>query len=81
MCEGTCRLGGTPGFARAAEALAAVQGRYDGSLAAVAAWGPVAADPAGFRARVLFQVCVAAGLHGAATVSRRILLIGAGRLR
>nr|WP_329872478.1 hypothetical protein [Streptomyces sp. SP18CS02] len=50
-------------------------------MAAVAAWGPVAADPAGFRARVLFQVCVAAGLHGAATVSRRILLIGAGRLR
>jgi putative membrane protein len=41
-------------------------------------WGLVAGDPVGFQAKVFFLACViVAGLYGAATVSRRILVVQA----
>jgi len=56
--------------------LAANQGLYNGILAAGLIWGAVAADPVGFQVRVFFLVAVAiAGIYGAATVNRRILLV------
>ena len=63
-------------FAQASKTLAANQGLYNGFLAAGLVWGLVASDPTGFAARVFFLACVAvAGVYGAATVSRRILLV------
>ncbi|MET8139648.1 DUF1304 domain-containing protein [Sphaerisporangium sp. NPDC005288] len=63
-------------FAERSRALAANQGLYNGFLAAGLIWGLVAADPAGFQAKVFFLVCVAvAGAYGAATASRRILFV------
>ena len=65
-------------FADRSATLAANQGLYNGFLAAGLAWGLVAADPVGFQVRVFFLGCVVvAGLYGAATVSRRILLVQA----
>ena len=41
-------------------------------------WGLLAADPVGFQVRIFFLGCViVAGLFGAATVSRRILVVQA----
>ena len=58
--------------------LAANQGLYNGFLAAGLVWGLIAADPVGFQVRVFFLACViVAGLYGAATVSRRILVVQA----
>jgi putative membrane protein len=55
--------------------LAANQGLYNGFLAAGLLWGLIAADPTGFRVRVFFLSCVVvAGLYGAATANRRILI-------
>ncbi|WUD75432.1 DUF1304 domain-containing protein [Streptomyces sp. NBC_00510] len=69
-------FGTTAEFAQASKALAANQGLYNGFLAAGLVWGAVAADPVGFQAKVFFLICVAvAGLYGAATASRRILLV------
>jgi len=65
-------------FAERSAALAANQGLYNGFLAAGLVWSLVAPDPVDFQAAVFFLVCViVAGLYGAATVSRRILLIQA----
>ena len=65
-------------FADRSATLAANQGLYNGFLAAGLIWGLLAADPVGFDAKVFFLLCViVAGLYGAATVSRRILLIQA----
>jgi len=65
-------------FADRSATLAANQGLYNGFLAAGLVWGLLAADPVGFDAKVFFLLCViVAGLYGAATVSRRILLIQA----
>jgi putative membrane protein len=62
-------------MARATAPLAANQGLYNGFLAAGLVWGLVADDPTGFAAKVFFLVCVViAGLYGAATASRRILV-------
>jgi putative membrane protein len=59
--------------------LAANQGLYNGFLAAGLAWGllqPVASFA--YQIKIFFLVCViAAGIYGAATVSRRILLVQA----
>jgi putative membrane protein len=64
-----------PGMARATAPLAANQGLYNGFLAAGLVWGLVAADPTGFRVQVFFLVCVVvAGVFGAATANRRILV-------
>ena len=69
-------FGLTAEFAAASKSLAANQGLYNGILAAGLIWGAVAADPVGFQVKVFFLAAVAiAGLYGAATVNRRILLV------
>jgi putative membrane protein len=74
--RGRRAFGTEPEFAQATRALAANQGLYNGFLAAGLVWGLVAGGPTGFAAKVFFSSCVAvAGLYGAATVSRRILLV------
>jgi putative membrane protein len=59
--------------------LAANQGLYNGFLAAGLAWGLLQGDPGfAFQIKVFFLLCViVAGVYGAATVSRRILLVQA----
>jgi putative membrane protein len=59
--------------------LAANQGLYNGFLAAGLAWGLVQGVPAfAFQIKIFFLLCViAAGVYGAVTVSRRILLVQA----
>ena len=65
-------------FADRSATLAANQGLYNGFLAAGLIWGLIASDPVGFQVRVFFLACViVAGLYGAATVSRRILVVQA----
>ena len=62
-------------MARATAPLAANQGLYNGFLASGLVWGLVADDPTAFAAKVFFLVCVVvAGLYGAATANRRILV-------
>lgn len=64
-----------PELARTTAPLAANQGLYNGFLAAGLVWGLVADDPTGFRVQVFFLVCVViAGVFGAATANRRILV-------
>jgi putative membrane protein len=64
-----------PAFAEESKSLAANQGLYNGFLVAGLVWG-LAADRT--EVRVFFLVCVVvAGLYGAATVSRRILVVQA----
>lgn len=61
--------------ARVTAPLAANQGLYNGFLAAGLVWGLVAADPTGFRVQVFFLCCVVvAGVYGAVTANRRILV-------
>ena len=63
-------------FADRSATLAANQGLYNGFLVAGLLWGVIAADPIGFQVKVFFLACViVAGVYGAATVSRRILLV------
>jgi putative membrane protein len=59
--------------------LAANQGLYNGFLAAGLVWGLVQGTPAfAFQIKIFFLLCViTAGIYGAATVSRRILLVQA----
>ena len=59
--------------------LAANQGLYNGFLAAGLVWGLVQPNITfAFQFKVFFLACViAAGIYGAATVSRRILLVQA----
>jgi putative membrane protein len=59
--------------------LAANQGLYNGFLAAGLIWGLVHGIPAfAFQIKTFFLLCViVAGVYGAATVSRRILLVQA----
>jgi putative membrane protein len=62
-------------FAEESKSLAANQGLYNGFLVAGLVWG-LAADRTDVK--VFFLACVvAAGLYGAATVSRRILVVQA----
>jgi len=68
-------FGLTPEFAEESKALAANQGLYNGFLVAGLAWGLVADRT---DVQVFFLVCVVvAGVYGAATVSRRILVVQA----
>lgn len=68
----------TPERAELTASLAANQGLYNGFLAAGLAVGLVAPQPTAFHFKLFFLTCVIiAGLFGAATVSRRILLIQA----
>ena len=59
--------------------LAANQGLYNGFLAAGLIWGLLQDTPAfAFQIKVFFLLCViVAGVYGAATVSRRILVVQA----
>jgi putative membrane protein len=67
-----------PDFAQRSRALAANQGLYNGFLAAGLVWGLIAGGSVGFQAKVFFLVCViVAGVYGAITVNRRILLVQA----
>jgi putative membrane protein len=76
--RGMRTFGTDPEFAARSATLAANQGLYNGFLAAGLVWGVVAGDPVGFPVTVFFLACViVAGLYGAATVSRRILLVQA----
>jgi len=66
----------TPEFAAQAAPLAANQGLYNGFLAAGLIWSLLAAPPFDAQLRLFFLVCVlVAAVFGAATVSRRILVI------
>ena len=76
--RGLKAFGTDQAFADQSATLAANQGLYNGFLAAGLIWGLLAADPVGFQVRVFFLGCViVAGLYGAATVSRRILVVQA----
>lgn len=68
-------FGLTAEFAEASKALAANQGLYNGFLVAGLVWG-LLQGAAGAPTKLFFLACVlAAGLFGAATVSRRILFV------
>jgi putative membrane protein len=70
-------FGTTPEFSAAAKALAANQGLYNGFLAAGLVWG-VYLGEGGLAIRTFFLICViVAGVFGALTVSRKILLVQA----
>ena len=70
-------FGLTAEFAEASRALAANQGLYNGFLAAGLTWG-LLMGAAGQPQKVFFLVCVVvAGVFGAATVGKRILLVQA----
>jgi len=62
-------------FAERSKALAANQGLYNGFLVAGLVWGLVSGQT---DVQVFFLLCVVvAGLYGAATVNRRILVVQA----
>lgn len=64
-----------PAFAAESRTLAANQGLYNGFLAAGLVWGLVSDRD---EVKLFFLACViVAGAYGAATVSRRILLVQA----
>jgi putative membrane protein len=65
-------------FADRAAALAANQGLYNGILAAGLVWSFFAPDRIGYQVRIfLLTGIVVAGVYGAITVNRRILLFQA----
>lgn len=67
----------TPEFATASKVLAANQGLYNGFLVAGLVWG-LWLGVAGRDIKVFFLGCViVAGVYGACSVSRRVLLIQA----
>ena len=70
-------FGTSPEFAQASQSLAANQGLYNGFLAAGLAWGLALGGP-GQPLKVFFLCCViVAGVFGALTASRKILLVQA----
>lgn len=72
---GLAAFGQTPEFAEASKTLAANQGLYNGFLVAGLVWGLID-DSLAFK--VFFLGCViVAGVYGAATVSRKILVVQA----
>ena len=76
--RGLRSFGTDQAFADRSASLAANQGLYNGFLVAGLVWGLLGADPVGFQVTVFFLGCViVAGLFGAATVSRRILVVQA----
>ncbi len=76
--RGLKAFGTTQAFADGSATLAANQGLYNGFLVAGLVWGLLAADPTGFQVKLFFLGCViVAGVYGAATVSRRILVVQA----
>jgi putative membrane protein len=76
--RGQAAFGLTPEFAQQTKTLAGNQGLYNGFLAAGLVWGLLGPEHLRFGFQVFFLVCVlVAGLYGAATASRRILLVQA----
>ena len=75
--RGRKAFGTTEEFATASATLAANQGLYNGFLAAGLFWGLLAYGVVPGRCILTFFLgcVVAAGLYGAATVSRRILFV------
>jgi len=70
-------FGLTPEFAAASRSLAANQGLYNGFLVAGLVWG-LWRGPAGDAITIFFLACVVvAGVFGALTANRRILVIQA----
>ncbi|KQW48585.1 hypothetical protein ASC77_07515 [Nocardioides sp. Root1257] len=68
-------FGNTPEFAEATKVLAANQGLYNGFLVAGLVWALVTQE---LDVAVFFLACViVAGVYGAITVSRRILVVQA----
>ena len=73
--RGRAAFGTDAEFAEASKTLAANQGLYNGFLVAGLVWGLVADK---YDVTVFFLLCViVAGLYGAATVSRKILVVQA----
>ena len=73
--RGRAAFGTDREFAEATKTLAANQGLYNGFLVAGLVWGLVADK---YDVQVFFLACViVAGVYGAATVNRRILLVQA----
>lgn len=65
-------------FAKKAAALAANQGLYNGILAAGLIWSLFASEDVAYQVQIFFLISViVAGLFGAVTVTRRILLFQA----
>jgi len=76
--QGRKAFGLTAEFAAETKVLAGHQGPYHGCRAAWLVWGPVAGDELREPVLVFFLLCVVvAGGFGAATVSRRILVVQA----
>ncbi|KKC35886.1 membrane protein [Devosia epidermidihirudinis] len=75
--RGQKAFGLTPEFARDTKVLAANQGLYNGFLAAGLIWGVLHPDREfGWQICIFFLACVAiAGIYGAATSTRKILLV------
>jgi putative membrane protein len=74
--RGRAAFGTDEEFAAKTATLAANQGLYNGFLAAGLIWALIAGASAGYQAKLFFLICVIiAGLYGAATASRRILLV------
>jgi putative membrane protein len=70
-------FGLTPEFAAASKSLAMNQGLYNGFLAAGLAWG-LFLGTAGNTVKLFFLACVIiAGVFGALTVNRKILMVQA----
>ena len=71
-------FGTTAEFAQESATMAANQGLYNGFLAAGLLLGLVLPEPTAFAFKVFFLACViVAGVYGALTVSRRILVVQA----
>lgn len=76
--RGRAAFGLTPEFAEQTKVLAGNQGLYNGFLAAGLVWGIVGPDDLRFGFQVFFLLCViVAGIYGAATASRKILVVQA----
>ena len=76
--RGRAAFGLTPEFAEQTKVLAGNQGLYNGFLAAGLVWGTVGPDHVRLAFQVFFLLCViVAGIYGAATASRKILVVQA----
>ncbi len=74
--RGRAAFGTTAAQAEETRVLAANQGLYNGFLAAGLLWSLVGPEHLRYGFAVFFLLCVmVAGMYGAATVSRRILLV------
>ncbi|MFT3873738.1 MAG: DUF1304 domain-containing protein [Nocardioides sp.] len=74
--RGRAAFGTTAEFAEETKTLAANQGLYNGFLAAGLIWSLLGPEHLRFGFAVFFLLCVmVAGLYGALTVSRRILVV------